>query len=321
MALSLFDSAALMPQVWLNHSPTTYYVFNPAITCFQGQHLLSYRVVTADGRRRLALCRLTPTLQVVPESVTPFSDTLAMGGEWHADPRFCSFRERLYIHYNDGSGQKPNHIYLVEVDPATLTARGPARELVLAGSRHKVEKNWMLFAHGDDLWAIYSISPHIVLRVELGESGPVICRPAYCHDWNVTPYQKQFGEPRGGAPPVQVGDQYVSFFHSSFRVRPLRRLLLRLQQKPRDKTLRYVGSLYGFAAEPPFTPLWMRTSPVLLPPSLPRRRHPQLDRRVEHSAYPGGLLLEDGHWIVAFGAQEEYCCLGQFDAAQMIAKK
>ncbi len=277
--------------------------------------------MTADGRRRLALCRLTPTLQVVPGSVVPLSDSIQAGGDWHADARFCTFGGRLFLHYNTGFRPQPNQIYLVEIDPDTLLARGPARELVLTGPRRQVEKNWMLFAHDDDLWAIYSISPHVVLRVELGESGPIICRQVYCQEWNVTPYLKQFGEPRGGAPPVRVGDEYVSFFHSSFRVRPLRRLLLRLQQKPRDKTLRYVGSLYGFAAEPPFTPLWMRTAPVLLPPSLPRRQHPQLDRRVEYSAYPGGLLIEDGHWIVAFGAQEEYCCLGQFDAAQMIARK
>lgn len=310
MLLNVLNEAELMPQAWLHYPISAYSFFNPAITRFQDQYLMAYRVALGD-ERRLALCRLSPEMRVVPDSVVPLSDFIQPSGNWQADARFCIFRDRLFIHYNDGSRKKPNHIYLVEIDPDTLRPRGPARELLLDGPRRIVEKNWMLFAHDDELWAIYAISPHIVLRLAWDETAPLLCHIAYQQAWNNLPYPAHFGEPRGGAPPVRLGDQYISFFHSSFPVRPLRRLLFRALRKPADKMLRYVGGVYGFAAEPPFAPRWCRPAPLILPPTLPRRQRDQLDQRIERSAYPCGAILQEQNWIVSFGAQEEYCCLAK----------
>lgn len=307
--VQVLEDTNLLPDAWSNTSAAHCYFFNPAITCFRSQILMIYRVVTPDGRRRLALCRLTPDFQVVPGSVAPFSDSIESGGDWHADARFCIFGDRLFIHYNDGY-RKSNHIYLVEVDADRLEACSPARELLLKGPRQPVEKNWMLFAHEDELWAIYSICPHVVLSVTLGNDDPVLCQRAYHHDWDVTPYAVSFGELRGGAPPMRLGDQYVSFFHSCFLAHPLRRLLFRLLRKAPTNVLHYVGGVYGFAAKPPFTPLWLHPSPLLRPTPLPRRRK-QLDPRVEHSAYPCGAIIQDQRWIISFGARNEYCCLAQ----------
>jgi predicted GH43/DUF377 family glycosyl hydrolase len=158
-----------------------------------------------------------------------------------------------------------------------------------------------------------------VLKVEIGESGPVVCREAYRQNWQVAAYAAHYGELRGGAPPVRIGDQYVSFFHSVFPVRLLRRCLFRLLRKRPDKVIRYVGGVYGFAAEPPFAPCWLRTTPVLLPPPLPRRRPVQLDRRVEQSVYPCGAIFHDQRWVVSFGAQEEYCCLTEITPELIMA--
>ena len=316
MNLHIFGEAELMPPTWLQDPTKPYYLFNPAVVRFRDQILMTYRVVTADGRRRLAICRLNETMQVVPGTVVPFSDSIVDGGDWYADARFCSFRDRLYLHYNDGY-REPNHIYLVEVDPVSLTACRPARELHLEGARRLVEKNWMLFAHDDALWAVYSICPQVILQLTLPEAGPVLCRRVYQQDWDTTAYTAQFGELRGGTPPVRVGNQYVSSFYSAYPVRGWRRLCLRFLRQPLSKILRYVGGAYGFAAEPPFTPLWFSSTPLLLPPPLPRRHQPQLDRRVERSAYPCGAILQDGLWFVAFGAQNEYCCLAMLPVATL----
>ena len=67
----------------------------------------------------------------------------------------------------------------------------------------------------------------------------------------------------GGAPPVRCGDHYVSIFHSSFSVRPLRQVLFRLLHKPPAMTVRYVGGVYAFEASPPFTPRWLHPEPIL----------------------------------------------------------
>lgn len=318
MHLHIFDKADLMPPSWLQDSTKPYYLFNPGLVRYGDQILMSYRVITANGQRRLAICRLNEAMQVVPGSAVPFSDSIVDGGDWHADARFCSFRDRLYLHYNDGYRQ-PNHIYLIEVDPGSLRACTPARELLLEGPRRLVEKNWMLFAHDNELWAVYSICPQIILRVALNDHGPILCRPVYQHAWDATPYTTQFGELRGGSPPVRVGDQYISFFHSAYRVRFWRRLCFRLLRKRPTKILRYVGGAYGFAAQPPFAPLWYSPTPLLQPSTRLRRNQSQLDQRVERSVYPCGALFQDQQWLVTFGAQEEYCCLATLPV-DLIAK-
>lgn len=310
--LRVFDDADLLPPTWVNAPMCEYNLFNPAIVRFQDQIIMAYRVVLPDGRRWLALCRLTEAMQVIPGSVVPFSDSIQQGGQWHADARFVIFRERLFIHYNDGS-PKPNHIYLIEVDPERLVARGPARELLLQGERRLVEKNWMLFVHDDELWAIYSICPHIVLKLIHGDDGPVLCRRVYQQDWDATSYVARYGQLRGGTPPVRMDDHYVSFFHSCFVARPFRRLLFRILRKEPTDILHYVGSVYGFAAEPPFAPLWWHAAPLIKPPNFPRRRK-QLHLRVEHSVYPCGAIVQDQRWIVSFGSRNEYCCLAMLPA-------
>lgn len=304
----LFDSQKLVPTAWAEPK-APYYCFNPAITLFRGQRLMIYRVVTADGRRRQALCRLTANFQVVPESVVPFSDGIENGSDWHADARFCTIGDRLFVHYNDGArrGRTQNHIYLVEIDPEHLWPIGPARELVLDEGRRPVEKNWMLFAHEGKLWAIYSIAPQVVLHVTLGTDGPVVCRRVYAHEWDVKLYAARYGELRGGTPPVRVGDHYISYFHSSFMAHPLRRLW-RLLGKVPSNLIHYVAGVYCFAAAPPFAPLALHPKPLLLPPRLPRR-YPALHPRVEYSVYPCGVILEDSQWHITFGARNEYCCL------------
>ena len=317
--LQLFEKAQLLPRAWSHTPATQHHFFNPAITCFREQLIMCYRVVTPAGERRLALCRLTPDFQVVPASAVPFSDFIQDGGDWHADGRFCTFQDRLFLHYNDGGqrGRRANQIYLVEVDPDQLVPLGPPRALMVDGARQPVEKNWMLFAHGDELWAIYSIAPHVVLKVTLAGDGSIRCRRIYEHQWDVTAYTQRYGQLRGGAPPVRWGDHYISFFHSRFLARPLRYRLSRLLSKVPTNIVHYVGGVYGFAAEPPFTPLWLLPEPILLPPHLPRRQQ-QLNPEVEYSAYPCGAILQDQHWIISFGARDEYCCLSQFDAARMI---
>jgi hypothetical protein len=206
--------------------------------------------------------------------------------------------------------QGVNQIYLVEVDPVRLIPQGRPRPLLLAGQRRPVEKNWMLFEHNGELWAIYSIAPHVVLQVTLGDDGPVLCHPAYQHEWDAQAYTRRYGELRGGAPPVRVGDQYVAFFHSSFIAHPWRHRFLRLLRQAPTNTIHYVGGVYGFAAEPPFAPLWLHPSPLLMPPLLPRRRQ-QLNPIVEYSAYPCGAIWQDQQWLVTLGARNEYCCLAQ----------
>lgn len=307
--MRIFANNELMPRNWSNEGALEGRIFNPALTVFDAQLLMAYRVVTADGKRRLAICRLNPTLQVIPGSVVPLSDSIQNGGEWHADARFCTAGGRLFVHYNDGWCKDGNHVFLVDIDPDTLEAAAPARQLVMDGPRRPVEKNWMLFEQDGELWAIYTIAPHVVLKLEPDGADTILCRPMFCTEWPTDSYTSRFGSLRGGAPPQRYQDGYISVFHSCFPVRRVQSVLRRLLGKPSTQNIRYVAGAYGFEASPPFAPQWLHPRPILQPPSLPRRQHPPMDNRVERVVYPCGSVFYRDRWLVSFGVDNEYCCI------------
>src|SRR5690606_6873104 len=96
--------------------------------------------------------------------------------QWFADPRLYRFGSRLFVYWNSGWHEPQNHQFLHELDPRTLRPIGRAREFILAhGTRQKLEKNWTLFetASGEHR-AIYSITPHRVLRFSLQGEGDIL---------------------------------------------------------------------------------------------------------------------------------------------------
>lgn len=325
-------TADLVPAVWLrSRTLADFTVFNPAIVRHRDRLLMAYRVDWAvpgqsGTRRACAICILDARFRVVPGSVVALSDTIVHGGVNHFDPRFLVIGDRLFVHYNNNWETQPNQIFLVELDPGTLVARAPARPLRMEGSRQPTEKNWMLFPHEGDVFAIYQIAPHTVLRLDIDAPGEVPCQPVYRSEWDTGRYTRRYGEPRGGSPPVLVGDRYVSLFHS----RLLRHRFAVTSHLPaagiqrtgwfkvakrwlRDRLdpLRYYGGVYGFAATPPFAPVFIRPEPLLRPENEARQCRPTAahltPRRV---VFPCGLVrLTPDQWLVSYGVHDERCVL------------
>jgi hypothetical protein len=322
----------LIPAEWLRMQPSKkFHVYNPAITRFRGRLLMAYRVDSGrreTAHRRIGLCELDESLQVISGSVLPLSDTIQGGGPRHYDPRFLVYDDRLFVHYNNNFMTRPNQIFLVELNPDTLAARSAARLFYLDSPRQEIEKNWMLFEHDGDLFAVYQIAPHTILRVNLGGTGPIICEKIYESTWDVSIYAEHYGWPRGGTPPVRQGDTFVSFFHSRQQISRLRWILRYWPVGP-DKTLprymaaierrlrrplarvRYYAGAYAFAAEPPFRPLWLRPEPVLDPATEgPYRHRLRANPWADGIVYPcGATPSEDGRWLVSYGVHDERCCL------------
>lgn len=312
----VYRNEDLLPKSWRADCRSgESFVFNPSIARFADSILMAYRVVLPDRRWRIALCRLDASLQVIKDSPIPLSDYLTDSGEWHADPRFCVYGNRLLLHFNNGMGDLaygPNRIYMAELDTDDLTPRNPSRPLALEGVRRKIEKNWMFFEHEGDLLAVYSIEPHIVLTCILGNTGQVTCRTIHQTYWNSSVYTRPYGGMRGSSPPIQLGGAYFSFYHSVYPVRTLRSIFHRVLSRRSLNNLNYVGGFYGFTATPPFKPISFTPAPVLLPPGLCKYSPRQLDHRIHKCAYISGSILDSDQWIVSYGAQNEFCCLKKF---------
>ncbi len=334
------DGQSLVPTVWqLSGALPHLRIYNPAIVRFRNRLLMAYRVDSgrrATMQRRIGLCALDDRLNVVPGSVVPLSGTIQGGDPRHYDPRFLIYRDQLFVHYNNNFQTRPNQIYLVELDPDTLEAKGQARPLHLDGPRQEIEKNWKLFEHEGDLLAVYRIAPHTILRVDLAGEGATACQPIHKTEWDVSAYAGRFGSPCGGAPPVRQGDAYVSFFHSRYPISPLR-WVLRYWPVPPDTKLpryvaaierrlrrpfarvRYVAGAYAFAVAPPFSPLWITPEPVLRPEDeLPYRYRRSTNPSADGIVYPcGAVVCEEGNWLVSYGVHDERCLLRVFTAQEI----
>ncbi len=310
--LDLLPVEPLLPASWRHEAaPERCCFFNPSIATHDGGLILAYRVVLPDLRRRIAICRLDHEYRVMPGSAVPLSDLLVDGGPWHADPRCCSFGGRLLLHFNNGN-PNPNDIFLVELDPATLHPLGPCRTLVLDHPRSPVEKNWMFFAHDDALYAVYSIAPHRVHRVELDGAGPVRCRSAHCTTWDSRGLSARYGDPRGSAPPIRCGDLYYSFFHTRHR-RPLATRLVNAAFRGQPLgAFTYGTGVYAFRAEPPFAPAWCSPGLLFEPPLRPRAERPALSPWNDSVLYVSGAILDGDRWIVSAGAHTDGCALLRF---------
>jgi predicted GH43/DUF377 family glycosyl hydrolase len=149
------------------------------------------------------------------------------------------------------------------------------------------EKNHQYFQHGDRLYAVYTIAPHRILRID-GDRAEWIYETPTAVAWDG-------GEMRGGAAPVRVGGEYWCFFHDRIVVRGHRI---------------YRADLYAFDASPPFRIRRMVPEPILTADTITKPRD-----QYASVVWPGGAVLRDGVWTLACGIHDRTISFYQFGHA------
>ena len=96
-----------------------------------------------------------------------------------------------------------------------------------------------------------------------------------------------FGEPRGGTPPVLIGSEYWSFFHSS------------LPWAGKGKLRHYHMGVYAFEAKPPFRITRMTSRPILS-----GSHRDVLAEKKPLVVFPCGAIIKDGEWTVSLGVND-----------------
>lgn len=288
-------------------------IFNPGLTRYSGgTFVLAYRLVGADGRRRVGLCRLDARLAPVAGSAVPFSDLVRMeggleyaprAGQWFADPRLIWWQDQLYLHWNSGSHRPANYQFLQQVDVQSLRPIGPSFTLERAEGRRPIEKNWSLFEHDGALHAFYSLCPAVVLRLSKVTPFALIFSNAASMRWDSSTYTNRFGPLRGGAPPLRVGDRLYILFHSAARK------VLRF---------RYTAGLLVTAPSPPFQPLFWTPRPLPLPnPFGQRFEKAPLNANVAEVIYPVGSVWDEGALIASYGINDEHAAIARIKLADL----
>ena len=312
-SVRIIPTDLLIPESWNFLRAGAVRAFNPGLLRHGAGWLMAYRLVGADLIRRIALCRLSGSAEVVAGSAMPFSDLIRIPHardypepvrHWFADPRLIQLGRRVFLYWNSGWHDPCNVQFVHEIDCRALVPAGAPRELRLAGSRQKIEKNWMLFGDGP-FYAVYSICPHRILTFSLDADDDIECEDVASTAWDDAPYRSRFGELRGGAPPHLADGRFHSFCHS-------------VHGEPGSYI--YVPSAYRFSSSFPFRPIEVPIGPLAVDnPFGARTIHDRLNPVVREVIYPSGAVLDSGQWVVSLGINDEHCALATISPADVSA--
>jgi len=208
------------------------------------------------------------------------------GAEEHEDARAIIFKGDVLLSCcNFMQGKTFAHQIIARVNNQYQAkvpihpAYGKNGRNIMSNTGH--EKNWLWFDHGGELHCIYLSWPHTIFKM----IGATITEEFVTHP-NIG--HPNYGEVRGGTPPVRVGDEYFSFFHSSMPFREGKR--------------RYFMGAYAFEAKPPFKMTRITMKPLLCGSWCdPRREGFPL------VVFPCGALFNGTDWHVVGGCND--CCV------------
>ena len=264
--------------------------FNPAIIEWDGAYLFAWR----DGWKgsNIWLCRMDRSFRPtgIPIKLELTHRDSAYGRE---DPTLFVFRGQIHVAFVGVVGVV-NRVVRTNMLYARLNSQFQVEEIFSLRAPgvppSRWEKNWQFFSHNDELYAIYSVTPHRILKV----NGASLSW-AYDEPVSVT---WAGGEIRGSTSPVRVGDEYYCFFHDKIQ---------------RDK-LFYRTGLYTFSVEPPFRPLRLTPLPVL---SADPKTNPG---NYCDCVFPRGAVRDENGWVVSFGVHDRFSELHRFAHADIEPK-
>ena len=200
--------------------------------------------------------------------------------EYAEDPRVVLVNDQLYLFYNANNKSTRNRSMCVaHLDKESFKV---SYSTVLDVNLQWVEKNWSPFEYTDinqkpQFFLEYQIMPRKLFELSdpcTGEMKPLTLPQEVAYLSLL--WSSEWGTIRGGAPAQKIGDEYLGFFHSSFKDHDL---------------IWYVMGAYTFEAHPPFRITGISHYPILFRGifDTPYMNTASLDKRV---IFPSGFVLE-----------------------------
>ncbi|NNM43698.1 MAG: hypothetical protein HKM07_05090 [Chlamydiae bacterium] len=232
-------------------------------------------------------------------------------GSTHSeDARLFVLNGEYYLIFNDRTARikeldyRAMHLGLLNTDTFTLEY---ITNLDQQNPFVPVEKNWVPIVHKpsneekEKLFLGYSISPRKVLEVPDPTSNQ-LTHPIYS---KVLPYASlkwwKWGNPRGGTPAVEVGGEYLAFFHSFF--------------KDQNHPIKYwyVMGAYTFEGKEPFHITRFSKTPIMFKTLYSAPIDSPFADKTKRVAYPSGFVkgIENGREVF-------YVSIGEDDSRSKI---
>lgn len=286
--------------------------FNPSIIRWENGFLLSFRY-----RKPISLLTNPIMLVFLDENFEPISKPQELlipffNPFWvskQQDARLIQIDEKLFVVYSNlKQGEIPREIrrvYITEVffDGITFTAGTPEPLLHFEKETEmRWEKNWTPFEYRGEMFLIYSILPHQIFRPLFGLQA---CETLFSTEGDI---QWEWGTPRGGTPALKVGEEYLSFFHSS-KVMPT------IHSNGKSIS-HYVMGAYTFSSSPPFQVTKMTAEPLIAKGfySGPTYKTWKPLRVV----FPCGFVFDEDYIWVVYGKQDFESWVVKIDRRQLL---
>jgi len=226
--------------------------------------------------------------RVMPTGGTPLKMIARVPEEHYEDPRVFVHEGRTFLsccNFVWNHPQSRPHQIFCEMDKDWNCIRRFDPDFDGNGSHPfkgtQWQKNWLWFFHEGHIHLIYRTHIHHVVRFESNLKNVIkeykTRHPKLAWKW---------GEMRGGSPPVRIGDEFWSFFHSSTDW----------------GTKRYHMGAYCFEAKPPFMMTRCSDSPLLSGSEQDR-----IGNGKPLVIFAGGAVLRRGEWLVVFGVNDLDC--------------
>jgi predicted GH43/DUF377 family glycosyl hydrolase len=252
--------------------------FNCSFIEFQGRKYFAYRMEAQPFCifMKIGLCLLDDNYEPIPETnvlLDLYSNIKGSDKGFHVeDPRLFIYNDELYLSYTDGyqMGQaKINPDNLKAIESFYLDKPDPSR----------TEKNWTFFEDKKKLIAIYDLPSMHLFEMDGAKYKEVN---------KSTPVTWKYGEIRGGATPIKVGNKFICFFHSRTTI---------LQGK-------YAGYQYHmgaleFEAKKPYKITRISSRPIISGETM-NDKIPRLSNKI-FVVFPCGVIRTENGFNVSFG--------------------
>jgi predicted GH43/DUF377 family glycosyl hydrolase len=290
-------------QVSPKNLPKADYYLNSSIFRKDNRIFLAYRE-NKGYVAHLHICELNKDYQPIKNSDVPLFPPEVVGvGNYFEDPRVQYIDGKLTISYINTTSifnsQSQAFSYLeddftlkdsiyfkygfnINQSNADSTSRlTPEGAIIVQSPAARFEKNWVFFEYDHLPHFVYSIDDHIVVQPNmstLAADKHYITSAKLC--W-------KYGQPRGGTPPILIGDEYLCFFHSHLKTDG--------KFKVKCNRVYYFGA-YTFSAKPPFEIKRMTVKPFA-------KGDPYDNVCLWYNAgcFPCGAIKEGGDWVISYG--------------------
>ncbi len=270
--------------------------FNSSLIEWRDGYALAWRSGWAGSDIWISL--LDKDFNIIPGKHTKLDLTHSAANWGREDPRLFMFAGQLHVSYIGVARNRRvrRHGHNTNVLYVRLSDAFEVEELFFPKypQRNVWEKNWSFFESGGKLFAVYSVAPHRILAID-GEKAELAHENPPVSNW------RWGGEPRGGAAPMLIGNEWYHWFHA---------------WKPTARKARhYATGLYTFSAEPPFRILRMTPEPII-----------EADSRTNlHNWYADviftcGAVRRANDWILSSGEHDLTTRLDRFIIEEVESK-